>query len=107
MKTHFERQRRYYEQKFTFQQTKLTEDFGYQAAWVLEDMIFNHFMMKLFERLELTDVDSLYDSTMEHVLKPYNVMECSTSEMRNMISIIRHKARLSFLEEIKPYTQSK
>jgi hypothetical protein len=94
-----------YTNEFQELNEKLSKDFT-QISWICSSMIFADEMVKLYNTLTSTDehmIDEYYEHIRDYILTGYNVEKCSTNELANYEHRVRYKAKLYFLEEIKPY----
>jgi hypothetical protein len=94
-----------YTNEFQELKEKLSNDFT-QISWICGSMIFADEMVKLYNTLTSSDehmIDEFYEHIRDYILSSFNVEKGSTNQMANYEHRVRYKAKVYFLNEIKPY----
>ena len=94
-----------YTDEFQDLNEKLSKDFTI-FSWACESIIYAHEMVKLYNDLTSADehmIDEYYERIRDYILRGSNVEKCSSNELDNYEHRIRYKAKVYFLDEIKPY----
>ena len=94
-----------YTDEFQKYNERLSKDFT-TFSWICESMIYADEMVKLYNTLTSVDehmIDEYYESIRYYILRGSNVEKCSSNEIANYEHRVRYKAKVYFLDEIKPY----
>jgi hypothetical protein len=105
----------YHRNKFVNCKQLVDDDFAYQLAWQLEDMVTNHYLMNLYlsvaHAVEESDAQTglLYclSKYKEYTSKTYNVRGTSTSEVSNMMSTWKYICTLEVCEVLEKMIKQK